>query len=283
MQRTLFVGLLAIAPLSLSAQSPWARSKAGFYAQLGFQTIPTYGTLFGKDGDDIEMVRLVSESTLQFYGEYGISDRTTVVASLPFRFNKRGADNPNQMLSFAVEDTGSISGLGNASIAVRHQILTGGPVALAGTLRVDLPAGAGQPNAGLRTGFEALTIQPTLSVGMGFGKFYWFAYGGYAVRTNDYSHYVNGGAEAGAAVGPVWISAFTDLVVSTENGSRKVTPFDGLTGLYDNNQGWLSMGLKANWQVNRFFGVSASATGAAWAQYVPKKPALSAAVFFKWD
>ncbi|MFN0015351.1 MAG: hypothetical protein ACKVU2_12460, partial [Saprospiraceae bacterium] len=212
MKHTLLLGLLAIAPVFLSAQSPWARSKAGIYAQLSFQTIPTYGALFGKDGEDIEMVRLVSESAVQFYGEYGITARTTAVVSLPYRFNKRGADNPNQMLSFAQVDTGTISGLGNASLAIRHQILTGGPVALAGTLRVDLPAGAGQPTAGLRTGFEALTIQPTLSVGMGFGKFYWFAYGGYAVRTNDYSHFVNGGAEAGAALGPIWVSAFTDLV-----------------------------------------------------------------------
>lgn len=282
MRHTLLAALFAFSAFALSAQSPWARSKAGFYAQLGYHTIPTYTTLFGMDGNDINMIREVSESTLQLYGEYGFTDRTTAIVSLPYRINSRSARNPDQPLMFAQEDTGSISGLGNVSLSLRHQFLSG-KVALAGTLRVDLPAGAGQPLAGLQTGFEAVTIQPTVSAGMGFGRVYWFAYGGYTIRTNDYSHYVNAGVEAGVALGPVWLIAFTDLVVPTENGSRALTPFDSLTGLYVNNQGWLSPGIKGIWQINRFVGVVVSGSGAAWAQYVPKSPGLSAAVFFKWD
>lgn len=282
MRHTLLATLFVFAVFSLAAQSPWARSKAGFYAQLGYHTIPTYTTLFGPDGDDINITREVSESTLQLYGEYGITSRTTAVVSLPYRINSRGARNPDQPLMFAHEDTGSISGLGNVSLAVRHQILTG-KLALAGTLRVDLPAGAGKPLAGLRTGFDALTIQPTVSAGMGFGKVYWFAYGGYALRTNDYSHYVNGGVEAGVALGPVWLSAFSDLTLSLENGDRPVTGLDALTSLFDNNQGWVSMGIKGIWQINRFVGITVTGAGAAWGQYVPKSPGLSAAVFFKWD
>jgi len=275
--------LLAIAPLLLSAQSPWARSKAGFYAQLGYHTIPTYGTLFGTDGTDIEMIREVSESTVQLYGEYGITSRTTAVVSLPYRFNSRGARNPNQPLMFAQEDTGSISGMGNASLAVRHQFLTG-KLALSGTLRVDLPSSKSQPSAGLRTGFDAVTVQPTVSVGQGLGKAYWFGYAGYAIRTNDYSHFANAGVEAGLAVGPVWIIAFADLVASVENGARPSPRFgDTLTGLYENNQGWLSPGIKGIWQINRFVGLVVSAGGAAWAQYVPKSPGLGAAVYVKWD
>ncbi len=282
MRHTLLVVALAFVPAFLAAQSPWARSKAGLYAQLGYHTIPTYGTLFGSDGNDIDMIRQVSESTVQLYGEYGITGRTTAIVSLPYRFNSRGARNPDSPFMFAQEDTGSISGLGNVSLAIKHQFLTG-KVALAGTLRMDLPSDKSQPFAGLQTGFDAVTVQPTVSAGMGFGKAYWFAYGGYAIRTNDYSHYANAGVEAGLAIGPVWLIAFSDLVVSVENGSRKLTPFDALTGLYVNDQGWLSTGIKGIWQINRFVGIAASASGAAWAQYVPKSPGLSAAVYFKWD
>jgi len=282
MRNTLLAALFVCAACVLSAQSPWARSKAGFYAQLGYHTIPTYTSLFGPDDNDVEMIREVSERTVQFYGEYGITSRTTTVISLPYRFNSRGARNPESPYFFAREDTGSISGLGNVSLAVRHQILTG-KLALAGTLRVDLPAGEGYPLAGLRTGFDALTIQPTISVGTGDGTVYWFAYGGYALRTNNYSHYLNSGVEAGISIGRVWLIAFSDLNFSVENGERPVTGLDALTGLFDNNQGWLSVGIKGIWRINRFTGITVSGTGTAWGQYVPKNPGLSAAVFFRWD
>lgn len=274
--------LFAFLGVNMAAQSPWARSKAGFYAQLGYHTIPTYTTLFGSGSSDIEMIREVSEQTLQFYGEYGLSSKTTFAISLPYRFNSRGARNPNNPYFFAKEDTGSISGLGNTSMAIRHQFLTG-KTAFAGNLRVDLPSDKSQPLAGLQTGFDALTIQPSVSVGMGLGQFYWQAYGGIAFRTNNYSHFVNAGGEAGWKLGPVWLIGFTDAVFSLENGSQKLTPLDALTGLYVNDQGWLSFGLKGIWEINRFVGIVVSGAGVAWAQYVPKSPGLTAAVYFKWD
>ena len=82
--RTILCTLLAACwLLPASAQSPWARSKAGFYAQASYQTIPAYGTLFGKNSsEDIEMEREVSENTFQLYGEYGLSRKTTLVAAL---------------------------------------------------------------------------------------------------------------------------------------------------------------------------------------------------------
>jgi hypothetical protein len=73
-------------------------------------------------------------------------------------------------------------------------------------------------------------------------------------------------------------------VASVENGARPSPRFsDTLTGLYENNQGWLSPGIKGIWQINRFVGLVVSAGGAAWAQYVPKSPGLGAAVYVKWD
>ncbi len=264
------------------AQSPWARNKAGFYAQLGYHTIPTYTDLFGSGGSDISMIREVSEQTLQFYGEYGLGRQTTVVANLPYRFNSRGARNPDNPYMFVQEDTGSISGLGNASLAIRHQFLSG-KLALAGQVRFDFPSNKSIPFAGLRTGFDAATILPSISAGMGLGRAYWFAYGGYAVRTNDYSHYASAGAEAGWKLGPVWLVGFSDVVVSLKNGDQKVTPLDALTGLYVNDQGWLSIGVKGIWEINRFVGLVVSGAGVVWAQYVPKSPGLSAAVYFKWD
>lgn len=270
--------------LSASAQSPWARSKAGFYAQAAYHAIPAYGTLFGKNGsDDIEMEREVSENTIQFYGEYGLNRKTTLVAALPLVFNRRGDVNPASQLMFAQEDSGSIAGLGNVQLAVRHQFRAG-KVALAGTLRVGLPAAAGyEKNTDLRTGYAAFTVLPTVSAGMGLRRAYWFAYGGYGLRTNDYSHLLNVGAEAGWHFKKVWLIGFSELVFSLENGSRRLPTQDVLSGLYVNDQGYWSLGLKAIVEMNRFWGLTASAAGAGWGQYVPKRPGLGLGAYFRWD
>lgn len=275
--------LLAILPWVLTAQSPWARNKAGFYAQAGFNFIPAYGTLFGQDGSDVVLDHKVSERQIQLYGEYGLTKKTTAILSLPYVFNERGASNPDSPYQFAQEDTGSISGLGNTTLALRHQFLSG-RVALAGTLRVGLPAGAHyQPRTDLRTGYPAVTVLPMVCVGMGFRKAYGFLYGGYGYRNKQYSHFLDFGAEAGFHVGPFWLSGFSELVYSLENGERLRPSVDALTGLYINDQAWWSIGAKATWEVSRFWGVTISGAGAAWAQNVPKSPGIGAAVYFKWD
>lgn len=284
MARILLPGLAALLlSCSLAAQSPWVRSKAGFYAQLGFNYIPTYGTLFGSNGNDIVLDHKVSERQLQLYGEYGVTKKTTLILSLPLVFNERGASNPASSLMFAQEDTGSIAGLGNTSIALRHQFLNS-DFALAGTIRVGFPAGASyMASTDLSTGYDAISIQPIISIGKGFQKSYAFLFGSYGYRGNDYSHFLNFGAEGGLHLGKIWLIGFSELMYSLENGDRPLASFDALTGLNANNQGWLSLGAKAIWEINRFVGLSVSGAGAAWAKNVPKSPAIGVAAYFKWD
>ena len=275
--------LLLIVPSFLMAQSPWARNKAGFYVQTAYYFIPTYGTLYGADGGDIILDHKVSERQLQLYGEYGVTKKTTLTASLPVVFNKRGASNPASPYQFAQEDTGSISGFGNASLSLRHQFLQG-KVAIAGTIRVSFPArNSAKPFTDLKTGYDAITITPMLNIGIGFRNTYSFLYAGYGYRSNRYSHFLQIGAETGVHLGKFWLVGFSELVYALENGSRVLPSIDVLTGLYVNDQGWLSIGAKATWEINRFLGITISSAGAAWAQYVAKSPGIGAAIYFIWD
>lgn len=281
MRRLLPALLWLLAVASGWSQSPWARSANGGYVQVGYHTIPAYRQLFGGGGSDLPLVRYVTERTLQLYGEYGLDARTTAVVSLPWRMHERGARTPELPLYIVPTESGRMSGFGNISFALRRQLLSG-PLVLGGTLRLDLPSVSSQPNTGLRTGFNAFTVQPSLSVGQGLGRLYWFAYTGLAFRTNNYNHYLNTGAEAGFALGSLWLIAFLDIVLPFENDARPLQPVRTRTGLYENNQGWLSPGLKALWQVTSRWGVVVSGAGAFWAQYVPKSPGVSAAVFYRW-
>ena len=265
-----------------SAQSPWVRSRAGFFTQMAWQTIPAYTQLYGDAGSDIELERAVTERSLQFYGEYGLSRNTTAVLILPLVFNQRGDSNPDSPNFFAREEPGTLAGLGNIQMALRHQFKNG-RIAWSGTLRVGLPVSKYQPTTGLRTGLNAFAITPMLSAGMGFRKAYCFAYADYGWRSHRYSAFAQTGLEAGYHLGACWLIGFTEFTGSLKNGTQPLPAQDVLTGLYVNDQQWLSIGFKTLVALHRFWGLSASVTGAAWGQYVPEKPAFSLGAYFKWD
>jgi hypothetical protein len=272
-KRCCFVVALAwCLPALLAAQSPWVRSKAGAYAQLSYNFIPTYTTLFGEGNGDIALPREVSEATAQLYGEYGLTRRATLVAALPLRILRA---EPVASSSAVAQKT---SGLGNASLALRYSILKG-DLPLTGALRVDFPA----PKTTLRTGFETFTLLPMLSTGKGWRWGYAFAYGGYALRGGGFSDYLNAGAEGGVRLGKFWLAAFTELVRPLENGDVALPPESNFTGLSLDNQGWWSFGTKFIYEHSRFWGFTASAAGAGWGQLVPKSPGIGVGAFFKWD
>lgn len=267
-------------PFLLSAQSPWPRSKAGFYTQVAWHFIPEYSEVFVPEGEYHVMDRALSEGTLEWYGEYGLGSRTTITGILPIRFLKNG----EFLNNFAEPNTqeGSLSGFGNISLGIRHQF-NKGSMPITGSLRTDFAASAYNDATGLRTGYNALTFLPMLSTGKGYGKYYWFVYGGYGLRTSNYSDFLNVGAEGGLKAGKVWIVLFSQWLQPMRNGNIELPYNNRLTSLYVNDQGWVSVGIKGMVEINRFWGAVVSFAGAASGQWVPASPGIGAGVYFKWD
>ncbi len=274
--------LVLFFPFSVQAQSPWPRSKAGFYVQAAWNFIPAYDEVFeGKNVATPLLDREVAEHSFQLYGEYGLTRRTTLVAAVPVRFLRSGDFIPS---NYGIPETreGNLTGLGNVSLGVRQAICEG-LLRLTGTLRVDLPTQRYDDATGLRTGYNAWTVLPLLGTGMGRRRAYWFVYGGYGLRSNDYSHFLNGGAEAGWHLKKLWLIGFSEVVYALENGNIQLPLHNRIKSLYVNNQGYWSLGLKTIFELNRFWGITASAAGAGWGQYVPKRPGFGLGTYFKWD
>ena len=78
--------LILLLSISTFSQGPWTQEKGKFYTQLSFTTISNYNTLFG-DSEYI-LQRNITDNTLQFYGEYGVSEKTTLLVNLPLKFIK---------------------------------------------------------------------------------------------------------------------------------------------------------------------------------------------------
>jgi len=263
------------------AQSPWTQEKGSGFGQISFMAIPTYNTIFNNvlENRQRNADQDYTEIGTQIYVEYGILKNTTIVLDAPFKI--LSASEPNS--APVTLEAGTLSGLGNIRLAVRQGILTDG-VQLAGQLLAELPTRSQNDAAGLRTGYDALTIQPSLSIGGGLGKSYIYGYGSVGFRTNEYSTFWNVGLEGGYnPFEPFWAMLFFDVYQSFEDGNRiEEAPFRE-SAFYVNDQAWASLGLKLLYNINDKIGLTASTTLAAFAAHeVPASPSVSIGVFTEW-
>ena len=269
--------LLFTISLSMYAQSPWTQKKGEAYVQLSFTTIPTYSTLFGNPEYNTE--RKINDNTLQFYAEYGLSDKTTLIANLPFKMVASNEVTSPSITPFTTED--SQSSLGNVQLGVKHNFYNKKWL-ISGQLLVEANTGAYEDASGLRTGYDAWTLTPTVIIGRGFDKWYIQGFTGVDIRTNDYSSAFKLGGEAGyKALDWLWVAGFLDGVASFQNGDLIDPRNNRLTGLYVNNQSYAAFGFKLIGEFDQNFGANVGLGGAFDGRNVAKSPAISLGLYYK--
>lgn len=267
--------LLLFVAVTVSAQSPWTKKKNESYVQLSFTTISNYDKLYGNP--DYDANRKVTDNTLQFYGEYGLTDKTTLIASIPLKMVKTGE--LAQPISFV--DEASKTSLGNIQLGVKHNFYNKKWL-LTGQVTVEANTSSYEAAAGLRTGYDAWTFTPLFIAGRGFNKWYIQAFTGFDIRTNDYSSTYKLGGELGyKAIDWLWVAGFLDGAASLKNGNFK-NGNSAFTGLYVNDQSYAAFGLKLIGEVNKNFGVNLGFGGALAGRNVAKKPALTFGLYHKF-
>jgi hypothetical protein len=257
----------------LLAQSPWTQEQGKFYTQLSFTTISNYDEIFGDP--DYQTDRKITDNTLQLYGEYGISDKTTLVVNLPVKFistNDAVSGTP-----FISED--SQSAFGNISVGVRQQFYKKKWI-ISGQLNVEANTSSFETASGIRSGRDAWTFTPTLNIGRSFEKFYIQAFTGIDIITNDYSNNFKIGVEIGTKVhSKIWLVGFVDIVNSFNDGDVNLPLSNLATALYVNNQEYGAFGLKAIGEINNSFGGILTFGGAFSGNNVAKQAALTFGIY----
>jgi hypothetical protein len=271
--------LILFTSFSVFAQSPWTQEKGKFYTQLSFTTIPSYDALFGDPEYDTQ--RKTSDNTFQFYGEYGLSDKTTFIINLPLKLIETSDLNPNftGTTSFV---KGSESALGNIELGIRRQFYKKDWI-ISGQISVETNTGSFDLPSGIRTGYDAFTITPLILAGKGAGKMYYQAFLGANIRTNGYSSNFKVGGEIGRKITKkIWLIGFLDIVKSFENGDIVLPSSNLATGLYVNDQEYGSFGLKGIGEFTDKFGITAGFGGAFFGNNVAKQAALTFGLYHKF-
>ena len=275
-----------ISHLSMS-QSAWTKPKNEGYFQLQFNTIPEYDEVYSDVKDQSLLpVRLQTEMGFNLYGEYGLSDKLTVLGHVPLKIHKSGELNPKIFLptldiAGPEEDSGNLIALGNIEVGARYKLYDKS-VVISAQFNVELNTSTFDEDLALRTGYDAFGFTPTINIGKGWNKSYIQAFTGATLRTNDYHQSFKLGVEYGYKLIPkLWAIGFIDIITSFDEGSRVITPKDLISLNYVSNQEFSAYGLKLIYEYKKHLGFNFGFGGAFGAQFVPKKPSMAFGIFSK--
>ena len=262
---------------TILAQSPWTKKKKEAYLQLSYTTITGYSELFGNPTYNTE--RKINDNTIQFYSEYGITDKTTLVVNLPLKMVSSNDLTANNSSPITTDD--SKIAFGNIQLGLKHNFIHKKWL-LTGQINIEANTGSFEKDSGLRTGYNAWTITPLIITGTTFNKWYLQTFTGIDIRTNDYSSSFKLGGEIGyKTLNWLWISGFLDGVASFHDGELQQSTSNILTGLYVNNQSFAGYGLKFIGEFNKKTGATLGLGGAFGGRNVAKKPAITFGIYHK--
>ncbi|CAZ96940.1 hypothetical protein [Zobellia galactanivorans] len=271
--------LLFLFSVSLFSQGAWTKAKNKAYVQLSYYNIAAYSGVYGNP--DYRTERKITDNTLQLFGEYGISDKTTVLLSLPIKMIKAG-DVVSSTAGVPITSDGSETALGNLVLGVKHQLYNKKWV-ISGQLNFEANTGSYFEASGLRSGYDTFTLSPKLNIGRGYDNFFVQASTGVDIRFNDYSSNFRASAEAGVKpIKRLWIIGFLDFSTSFENGEVILPAANLATGLYLNDQAYVAYGIKGIVEITEKFGVLANYTSAISGTNVPKRAVLGGGIYHKF-
>ena len=230
----------------------------------------------------IQTEREIQDLTLQGWLEWGIMESSTVLISLPVKLLKSG-DLKGSVQANPVTQSGSLIAPGNIRLGWKQR-LSGGALVSAAQIWLDLPSGKYDDQTGLRSGYDTWSIVPSSNIGTSGDNWYTYGFVSYSLRGNNYSHYIQAGAEAGYHFIPGLSAAlYLDWLNSLNNGSRKDPVNNLLTGLYVNNQEYMAWGIKIFGRIfSENAGIALGLAGAFSGNYVPRAPAFNLAVYYQY-
>ena len=257
----------------------WTQPKKNGYLKLN-QSMILSNRYFAPDGNVID-ITTIGLYTTSIYGEYGLTDRFTLIAYVPFfvrntpntvRFEPSGRENPGDALN----------AFGDTDIQLQYGFLKTDTWVASARLWFGIPFGTvgGGESGILQTGDGEFNQMLRMDLSRPLGNKLWTsAYVGYNNRTSDFSDEWRFGAELGIKFSDrVYLQTRVDIIQSTFNGT--VSPAEG-NSIFANNVEFVSPALELGFQNKKGLGITVSAAGAFSARNILAAPNIGLGVFYK--
>ncbi len=258
----------------------WVSKKGNGYFKLEERWIRA-NQFFAASGELLP-ITTTSIYLTNFYGEYGVSDKIDVVASLPLVV-RNVLNETHYTLSGRIEPGDALTSVGDFQIGARYGIIQDKAFVLAAGIFVGLPTG--NPGGGntmlLQTGDGELNQLLRLDGGVSFYPLPGYATFGAGInnRTRGFSDEFHYNAEVGYTLKEkLLVSARVWSVTSFFNGDAP----NAMNSIFSNNTEYFSYGPQIAWLHNGGKkGISFSADYAASGRNVLARPAWAVGIFFK--
>ena len=266
--------------INISYSQAWVQKKGASFSQLGFSSIAGESK-YNNNGDPLDLVRKVTDQTLQLYHEQGLTNKFTVVGLIPIKFVSTGDEIVSSGFSGNTLPAGKLTGLGNVSLSVIYGIKQNTNWVYSVQLRTDLNTASEDESTGLRTGIDAWGITPSFHIGYGASS-YWASFDiGTNFRTNDFSTQYTTNIQLGTKVKKtIDIIGQFQILQSLEDGNAP----DGNaieTGLYTNNLEYAAYSLKLGYELKKQITIWGAIGGGVSGNDVLRAPAFSLALSYK--
>lgn len=225
-----FIALLYffVFPSVLMAQAWTKGGNSGFY-KLDFTRIAS-SRVFDTRGEVLPF-RPTSNNTFSVYGEYGVTNKFTLIGYMPILVANKFAEskNPAGVTLPVIKETS----FGDVDLSFRYQLYNKKGMSISANLLLGLPTGNSKQENGLLTGDGEFNQMLKIAAGTGKAKWWTQAAIGFNNRTNNYSDEFRYDFEFGYKFFNDRLLAILKIngIESLDNGTAK----ENSVGLYANN------------------------------------------------
>lgn len=218
--RSIAVAFLIAGLCTTTMANGWPQKKGKGYFKLG-QMILRSNQYFNPEGNVIRIEPKISLYVTSFYGEYGLTDRLTIVGYVPFVTHS--VLNNLQLRNGDFNEGDQLTSFGDTEIGLKYGLVRDKPIVVSSTVSVGIPLGnpGGPETSSLQTGDGEFNQKLRIDASRSFypSPVYASTYVGVNNRTKGFSEEFHYGAEIGFSKGRVTAIAKLQGVESFMNGS----------------------------------------------------------------
>lgn len=235
---------------SLAAQV-WTQPANGYYGQVSFSTA-TYQNAYDSAGNTISLFPFqIEDLNIQLYGTYGITDKLTASLKIPWAVQKSKYIDTVEIVegSELAYREAAISYFGNIEAGVIYKLKEKYPIVSA-SLFIETSTQDHHYVAGISSGFDAWSLKPGVGMAGVYKKLFYSAYAAADIKTNNYSSGILNILEVGYKPSDLFFVAGNLTSRASFYNSEYCPCYETLSGMYFNNQEYVTFSLKPGFQFN---------------------------------
>lgn len=278
---TILLGLLLITQATFAQ---WSKGKGKGYYKLSAWYLSTDQHYTDTGAIDPNVTR--TQFNLNFYGEYGVSDRWDVIAYVPFFARATQNNIFSGTTGDLIQEGEEINAFGDIDLGLNYNFFKKGNWSASAKLIFGLPTGedAGGSDGSYQTGDgefnQYLSGLLGYSTSLNGIPFFAKAYLGYNNRSQNFSDEIRFGLESGVNLfnKKLWLIGRLDAVESTFNGSLNAQ--NAAQGsIFANNVEFVGIAAEASYYITDKLGVSLGFGSAVSGRIIAANPSVTGGIF----